>query len=139
MWGKHCPWNSTYSIAAILTITQTNIWILITPFLTQVSSLKKKLILYHGLQTSLVYIFSFFRQRKGAHPMFIRHKLSSLVASCKMEKTSIILITSEELAKGLFRLTSPPKGHDTRSGNQTSLEGSIFLFPFNTNNFRTFA
>ena len=40
--GKHCPWNSTYSIAAILTITQTNIWILITPFLTQVSSLKKK-------------------------------------------------------------------------------------------------
>ena len=25
-----------------------------------------------GLQTSLVYIFSFFRQRKGAHPMFIR-------------------------------------------------------------------
>ena len=86
-----------------------------------------------------VYMFSLFRQRKGAHPMYIRHKLSSLVASCKMEKTSIILITSEELAKGLFRLTSPPKGHDTRSGNQTSLEGSIFLFPFNTNNFRTFA
>ena len=69
MWGKHRPWNSTYRIAAILTITQTNIWILITPFLTQVSSLKKKA---SGLQTSLVYIFSFFRQRKGAHPMFIR-------------------------------------------------------------------
>ena len=73
-------------------------------------------------------MFSLFRQRKGAHPMYIRHKLSSLVASCKMEKTSIILITSEELAKGLFRLTSPPKGHDTRSGNQTSLEGSISYF-----------
>ena len=100
---------------------------------------KKNLLLYLGLQRSLVYMFSLFRQRKGAHPMYIRHKLSSLVASCKMEKTSIILITSEELAKGLFRLTSPPKGHDTRSGNQTSLEGSIFLFPFNTNNFRTFA
>ena len=100
---------------------------------------KKNLLLYHGLQRSLVYIFPLFRQRKGAHPMYIRHKLSSLVASCKMKKTSIILITSEELAKGLFRLTSPPKGHDTRSGNQTSLEGSIFLFPFNTNNFRTFA
>ena len=32
----------------------------------------------------------------------------------KWKKTSIILITSEELAKGLFRLTSPPIGRETR-------------------------
>ena len=29
--------------------------------------------------------------------------------------------------EGLFRLKGPPKRHDIRSGNQTSLEGSSFL------------
>ena len=60
--------------------------------------------------------------------MYIRHKLSSLVASCKMEKTSIILITSEELAKGLFRLTSPPKGHETLGLETRPLQKGPFSY-----------
>ena len=60
--------------------------------------------------------------------MYIRHKLSSLMASCKMKKTSIILITPEELAKGLFRLTSPPKGHDTLGLETRPLQKGPFSF-----------
>ena len=80
---------------------------------------------YRGL---LFTCFLFFVREKEPIQCTSGHQLSSLVASCKMEKTSIILITSEELAKGLFRLTSPPKGHETLGLETRPLQKGPFSY-----------